>query len=426
MTYSEALKYIHSVSSLGSIPGLERIKELMTLLGNPQKSLSFVQVAGTNGKGSVSSMLSSVLTEAGYKTGLYTSPFIRFFNERIAIGGEMISDNDLAEITEYVKKFADSMDKRATEFELITAIGIEYFKRQKCDIVILEAGMGGRFDATNIVENTVLSIITGVSLDHTDYLGDTTEKIAWEKAGIIKPNSSVIFGGTDEAARRVIEAEAKKLGSRLIMTDRGSVVPIKSSLDGSVFHYKDRKDIKLSLCGSYQPYNAAVVLGAVDRLISLGFKISESSVRTGLMKTRWQARMECLSKEPLIIYDGGHNPEGIDFAVRSIKEICKGKKVLLLTGVMKDKNYRYIAEKLSEVAEKVFTVRPDNPRALPSDEYAAAFEDCGLRGAVACGSIKEGVAAIWEEAEKSGSPVFISGSLYMYSDIYNNIKEMQK
>ena len=199
MNYSEALEYIHSICWTFTKPGLERISALCEKLGNPQDDLKFVHVAGTNGKGSFCSMLESVLRHAGYKTGLFTSPYIKVFNERMQFCGENISDEELAEITEYVKPFADSMEDKPTEFELITAIGFEYFKRKNCDVVILEAGMGGRLDSTNIIKSSLLSVITGIALDHVAFLGDTPEKIAAEKAGIIKAGGCVLFGGNGKS-----------------------------------------------------------------------------------------------------------------------------------------------------------------------------------------------------------------------------------
>ena len=213
MTYNEALAYIHSVNWTFCKPGLDRIGELCEKLGHPEKKLKFVHVAGTNGKGSFCSMLESVLRAAGYKTGLYTSPYIKEFNERMRVMGENIENETLADITERVRPIADSMKDKPTEFELITAIAFQYFYESKCDVVILEAGMGGRLDSTNIIRNPLLSVITGIALDHTDYLGDTVEKIAAEKAGIIKDSAPVLYGGEDNCAREVIRRTANERGS---------------------------------------------------------------------------------------------------------------------------------------------------------------------------------------------------------------------
>lgn len=421
MNYKEALEYIHKISSLGSRPGLSRITELLLRLENPEKSLKFVQVAGTNGKGSVSSMLCEILSEAGYKVGLYTSPFILSFNERIRIGKENIPDEALAEITELVAEKADKMADHPTEFELITAIALEYYKREECDVVILEAGMGGRYDATNAVENTLLSVITGVSLDHTDYLGDTVEKIAAEKAGIIKNKAPVIFGGVDIAAEKVIREEAEKLGCNFLKPDRNALKNVSVTPKGTILSYKNYKDIKLSLIGTYQPFNAIVAIEAAEILKNIGFKVSEDNIRNALGKVSWAARMEKICDNPLIYYDGGHNREGVEAAVESAKTIFGNQKLYVISGVMRDKEYQFIAEKLSSIAKKVFTVTPENPRALDSKEYKEAFKV----DAESFDSIEDGVKAAIKSAKLSGTPILVSGSLYMYADIksaVNNCK----
>ena len=318
MNYTEALEYIHSVNWTFCKPGLERITALCEALGDPQKDLKFIHVAGTNGKGSFCSMTESVLRAAGYKTGLYTSPYIKVFNERMQVCGEMISNEELASLTEYVKPIADAMTDKPTEFELITAIAFEYFKRHKCDVVVLEAGMGGRLDSTNIIREPRLSVITGIALDHTAFLGDTVEKIAAEKAGIIKDKSPILWGGDDMSARAVIETTAREKGSEFFFVDYEKLQNINATLDGTTLDFCEHKDIKIALLGLYQPKNTAVVLSAVDILRKEGMDIPESAVKKGLLAARWQARFEILSREPLVIFDGAHNPQGIDSAVMSI------------------------------------------------------------------------------------------------------------
>ncbi|MBE6541975.1 MAG: bifunctional folylpolyglutamate synthase/dihydrofolate synthase, partial [Ruminococcaceae bacterium] len=310
MTYSEALEYIHSVSWKGSRPGLERISELCTLLGHPEDSLKFIHIAGTNGKGSTSAMIASILSESGYRVGLYTSPFIEEFNERIMLCGENISNEDLARDTEYVKQFADKMEDSPTEFELITAIAFVYYKRKGCDYVVLECGLGGRLDSTNVINTSVLSVITGIDLDHTAILGDTTEKIASEKAGIIKKGVPVIFGEGDGDAECVIRTAAENMGSEYIRTDFSKISSIKTSLTGTEFYF-DGKLIKINLRGIYQTRNAATVITAVNALREHGIKISDEAVEMGLKKAEWKARFETLSDFPLVIYDGAHNLQGI-------------------------------------------------------------------------------------------------------------------
>ena len=420
MNYTEALEYIHSICWTFTKPGLERISALCEKLGNPQNDLKFIHVAGTNGKGSFCSMLDSVLRNAGYKTGLFTSPYIKVFNERMQFCGENISNEELAEITEYVKPFADSMEDKPTEFELITAIGFEFFKRKKCDVVILEAGMGGRLDSTNIIDSSLLSVITGISLDHTAFLGDTPEKIAAEKAGIIKPNGAVLFGGNSKSVEEVIKAKAAEMGADYYFADKSGLEILSSDLSGSIINYKEYNELKLPLLGLYQPLNAANVLCALEILKGQGFKIDEKAVREGLLAARWPARFEIISRDPLIIFDGAHNPEGIETAVESIKRYFGDEKVAVLTGVMKDKDYNYISRKFAEIADRAFTITPANPRALPAEEYAKVLEGVGIT-ATSYESVASALADAKKFSKDSDTPLVCLGSLYMYCEIIESI-----
>ena len=416
MNYTEALEYIHSVNWTFCKPGLERITALCEALGEPQKNLKFIHVAGTNGKGSFCSMTESILRAAGYKTGLYTSPYIKVFNERMQVNGQMISDDELAALTEYVKPIADAMTDKPTEFELITAIAFEYFKRHECDVVVLEAGMGGRLDSTNIIRDPILSVITGIALDHTAFLGDTVEKIAAEKAGIIKDMRPVLWGGDDISARKVIEDTAKENGSDFFFVDYEKLQNVNATLDGTTLDFGEHKNIKINLLGLYQPKNAAVVLSAVDVLRKNGMDIPEDAVRKGLESARWQARFEILSREPLVIFDGAHNPQGIDSAVRSIKHYFGEQKVFVMTGVLRDKDYDIISTRLSEIASRAFVMTPENPRALPAREYAEILESKGVESRAYDG-IKEAFAAAKQSAQEAGVPLVCLGSLYVYSSL---------
>ena len=416
MNYNESIEYIHGISWTFCKPGLERIEELCALLGEPQRGMRFIHVAGTNGKGSFCSMLSSVLCESGIKVGLFTSPYIRFFNERMCVNGQPISDDELADITTYVRPFADKMNDKPTEFELITAIGFEYFKRQKCDVVILEAGMGGRLDSTNVIREPLLSVITGIALDHTAFLGDTVEKIAAEKAGIIKDGRPVLYGGEDLSAAAVIRDTAKKNGSPYYDVDY-SLLKVKSAtLDGTVFAFGEWKNLSIKLLGSYQPRNASLVVSAVDILRREGLNISEETVRKGLENASWSARFEIISKEPLTIFDGAHNPQGIDSAVESIKRYFGEQRVYVLTGVLKDKDYMYIASRLSDIGERAFVLTPDNPRALNAYEYAEVLCQNGL-DAKGFDTLAEAYSEAVRCAKRDEKTLVCLGSLYTYSEI---------
>lgn len=423
MNYDEALEYIHSVSWTFCKPGLERTESLCRALGNPQDSLRFVHIAGTNGKGSTSSMLASVLTAAGYRTGLYTSPYIVRFNERMRVNGEPISDAELAEITSHVRPIADAMTDKPTEFELITAIAFEYFKRHGCDIVVLEAGMGGRLDSTNVITTPCLSVITNIALDHTAFLGDTTEKIAAEKAGIIKRGIPVIFGGDDSAAYSVIAGRAGECESTLITPDQEAISISSFTLDGTEFDYKDYPRVKLNLLGSYQPRNAAVVLEAVEILNKSGFSIPREAVYSGLASARWQARFEVLSREPLVIFDGAHNPDGITVATDSISRYFGNRRVVVLTGVLADKDYRFIAARLAAVGSHAYTITPDNPRALTAEDYAAALTEAGLT-AEPTASVNEALTRAVARIRESGEPLVCLGSLYTYGEISTALEQI--
>ncbi len=416
MNYTEALEYIHSISWTFCKPGLERIGELCKKLGDPQKDLKFIHVAGTNGKGSFCSMLNSILLESGMHVGLYTSPYIRFFNERMCVDGNPIENEELAELCDYIKPIADSMDDKPTEFELITAIAFEYFKRHKCDVVILEAGMGGRLDSTNIIRQPLLSVITGIAFDHTAFLGDTVEKIAAEKAGIIKDASPILYGGTDISARAVISLQAEKVGSEFFEVDYKKLSNIRTTLDGTIFDYGKYDDIEIKLLGMYQPKNAAVVINAVEILRKNGINITDTQLRNGLKKAKWQGRFEIISKEPLIIFDGAHNPQGISSAVESIRTYFGDKKVYLLTGVLRDKDYTAIAKDLSMVASKAFTITPDNPRALSSYEYAETLKNAGI-DAKAFEKLQDALFEGIKAAIQNETPLVCLGSLYVYSSL---------
>ena len=425
MTYDEALEYIHGISWTFCKPGLDRIGELCERLGHPERTLKFIHVAGTNGKGSTSSMLASVLTAAGYKVGLYTSPYIYRFNERMAVSGEPISDARLADITSRVRPIADAMADKPTEFELITAIAFEYFKDEKCDVVVLEAGMGGRLDSTNIIRDPLLSVITGIALDHTAFLGDTVEKIAAEKAGIIKDNAPVLYGGDSESAAEVISDTATERGSALYRPDYSSLRIEEATLSATRFSYRGAEDYRIRLLGEYQPKNACVVIDAVSILRERGLNISDGALREGLRSAEWRGRFEIIDRDPLIRFDGVHNPQGIDAAVASIKQYFGDERVVIFTGVLKDKDYKYIASRLATVASSAVTITPDNPRALSAQEYAEELRLCGV-DASHCDSVIHALRKGREIAKNEGRALCCLGSLYTYVDVINSLNELKE
>ncbi len=425
MNYTESLEYIHSISWTFCKPGLERIGILCERLGNPQDELKLIHVAGTNGKGSFCSMMSSILRESGLRVGLYTSPYIRFFNERMCVDGAPISDEELAEITTYVRPIADAMVDKPTEFELITAIAFEYFKRHACDVVILEAGMGGRLDSTNIIRHPLLSVITGIALDHTAFLGDTVEQIAMEKAGIIKDRSPILYGGEDAAAGAVIRSVAEEKGSAFSTVNYDDLTNVRATLEGTVFDLAERKDLRIRLLGMYQPRNASVVIRAVDLLRARGIDVPEGALRRGLASAIWHGRFEVLSRDPLMIFDGAHNPQGIRSAVESIRTYFPNQKVYLLTGVLRDKDYTAIAKDLVQVASRAFTLTPNSPRALSSAEYAETLRGAGMN-ADGFDRLEDAFLAARSAARRDGTPLICLGSLYVYADLMAVMEETRK
>jgi dihydrofolate synthase/folylpolyglutamate synthase len=397
-------------------PGLDRTLELCRDLGNPQDSLKFIHIAGTNGKGSTSAMLDSVLREAGYRVGLFTSPYIERFNERMRVDGEPISDGLLAEICDTVSPLAKKMKDKPTEFELITAIAFVYFKMMGCDLVILECGLGGRLDATNVIKTSIASVITGISKDHTAILGHTIENIAGEKAGIIKPCVPVVFGGDSAEALRVISEEAKSKNAPLHTVNHSEIAIKNATLSGTKFDFGSYRDLDISLLGLYQPRNAATVLSVIDIIKNEGFNIPDEAIYNGLKKAQWKARFEIIRQHPRIIFDGAHNAEGIEAAKSSVKHYLGEEKVIAVSGVLADKEYEKIAADISEIADTVFTITPENPRALKAEKYAEVIAQNGTN-ALPCKDISDALKRAISLAEKMGKTIVILGSLYTYCEV---------
>lgn len=415
MNCKESLDYIYSTVWKGSRPGLGRTLELLGMMGNIQDKLRYVHVAGTNGKGSVCAMTAKILKESGYRTGLYISPGLRSFNERMSVNGEFITDAELAELATYVRSFADKMEDSPTEFELTTVIAFEFFYRKKCDVVVLEVGMGGRLDSTNVIKSPEVSVITGIALDHTAFLGDTVEKIAAEKAGIIKSRRPVVYGGDSKAAETVIRAKAREEDAPYHTSSADEVKVVSRTLDGTVFTYGGR-EYKTSLVGDYQRSNIATVMKTVEVLRSNGYGIPDSAVEKGLAAVYWPARFEILSRDPLMIYDGAHNPQGLESCVRTVKELFKNKKVIVLSGVMADKDFSVMLPMIKKIAARVYTVRPDSHRSLGARKYASLFNSAGVE-AHSSNSVKTGVEKAYADGKKTGLPVIMLGTLYMYKEV---------
>ena len=422
MNAEQAIEYIHSVCWKGSIPGLGRTQNLLDLMGNPQNKLKFVHIAGTNGKGSTAAMTSSILQKAGYRVGLYTSPYIYRFNERMQVGGNPISDKELAEITAWVKPLAQSMQESPTEFELVSCIAFEYFKRNRCDIVVLEVGMGGAMDSTNVIKVPEVAVITNIGLDHTDVLGSTVEQIAETKAGIFKEGGSAVVYRSSPSVEAVFEKVCAQRNVTLTKADFENLHLVRHGLEGQVFDCGSRKGLELPLLGDHQLHNAAVVLSIVDVLIGRGWKISEQNIRDGMREVSWPGRFDIMRKDPLFIIDGGHNPQCIEALVKNIEDYLADRKVIVLTGVLADKDYADMYKPVMPLVQEFVCITPPNPRKLDSALLAQYLTDAGTT-ATACSSIVEGVRTAMEKAGKDGV-VLCFGSLYSIGAIRDALEEV--
>ena len=409
MDYRQALDYIDGTRWLGSRLGLERTETLLEHLGRPQDALKFVHIAGTNGKGSCAAMLASILKTAGYRTGLYTSPYLFRFNERMQLNGKPIGDEDLAALVTQIAPLADAMEDHPTEFELITAVALKWFAEQHCDIVVLEVGLGGRFDATNVIPAPEAAVIMNIGLDHTQTLGDTVEKIAAEKAGILKPGCDAVVYEQRESVLDAIRQKAREVGAALHIADFSRLVPEFDSLEGQSFTYKD-EPYALALLGDHQLRNAAVVLETVEVLRRRGWELPQEDVEHGLYATSWPARFELVSEEPPFVVDGGHNPQCAESVRANLLRYFPETRRVLLVGVLGDKDWQEIFRILDGAADEWVCVTPDSERALPAAELGAFLEKTG-KPVTVCGSIPEGVETARERAE--GGMACAVGSLYM-------------
>ncbi|MCD8127767.1 MAG: bifunctional folylpolyglutamate synthase/dihydrofolate synthase [Clostridiales bacterium] len=414
MSYESTLAYIHQVSWRGQKPGLSRTRDLLSALGSPERQLRFVHIAGTNGKGSTAACLASILQAAGYRVGLYTSPFLNRFNERVQVNGVPISDGDLEQVVDEIRPHADAMADAPTEFELITALGFLYFARQTCDIVVLEVGLGGELDSTNVISAPECAVITALGMDHVRELGPTLADIARAKAGIIKPGTTVVsYGGAPEADE-AIAAKCRETGCPLINAPFQRLTVHSTDLEGCHFDFDSLQDLTIPLLGAYQPKNAAVAVTAARVLTQRGWRIPDEAIRRGLASVSWPGRFELLSRSPMLILDGSHNPHGMRATVDSLRAVFPGEQFVFLLSVMADKDYPAMLDLLAPLAKAFFTVTANTPRALDAQALAEA---CRARGvpATACGSIPQGLAAALDTAQ--GGVTVALGTLYFSGDV---------
>ncbi|MCX7843450.1 MAG: bifunctional folylpolyglutamate synthase/dihydrofolate synthase [Clostridia bacterium] len=423
MTYKEALEYIHGTLRFGSKLGLRNISVLLELMGNPQKKLRYVHVAGTNGKGSTVSFISSVLIEAGYKVGIFISPYIERFTERIKVNNTEIGEDELAEITSLVKDKIEIMvgmgENHPTEFEIITAIALQYYCEKGCDVVVLEVGLGGRFDATNVIDFPEVAVITAISFDHTDILGDTLGKIAFEKAGIIKPGCETVLYPQTEEAQEVFEKACWERGSNLHRVDLSSLKLLSFGADGQEFDYssgeRNYKALRISLLGDHQARNAALAVKALEVLEGKGFIIPEEALKRGLLKARWPGRLEILSTEPFFMIDGAHNAEGAKVLAEALKKYFPEKRKIFIMGVLKDKDYKTMARLLAPMADKAIAVTPKSERALSGNKLAEIIEGY-CKDVTVSDTIEEAVRISLKAASETDM-ICAFGSLYYIGEI---------
>ncbi|MCI9074088.1 MAG: bifunctional folylpolyglutamate synthase/dihydrofolate synthase [Lachnospiraceae bacterium] len=375
MKYQEALDYIDSLKKYGIVPGLDSIRELCRRLGDPQDRLQFVHIAGTNGKGSVLAYVSTVLQRAGYRVGRYISPTIRDYRERIQVNGRNITQKALCGLVEELRQICDGMVEdgipQPTPFEVETAMGFLYFLREKCDLVVLETGMGGREDATNVIRNTRVAVLASVSMDHMQYLGNTLAAIAEEKAGILKPGCLGVTMSQEQEAMEVICEKARLLQVPLTVADGRGAKRVRYGLEKQRFDYDSLKDLEIGLAGRYQIHNAVLAVEVCRALSACGYTIAEEALRQGLREARWPGRFTVLGKKPLFVADGAHNEDAAKKLAESIEFYFTNRRIIFIMGILKDKAYEKIIELTAGYADQILTVTPpDNPRAMGSYELA--------------------------------------------------------
>lgn len=425
MNYNEALKYIHSLEKLGCQLGLDRIKLLLEQIDNPQDKLKIIHIGGTNGKGSTTTMCANILKNAGYKCASYISPFVLDFRERFQINGKMISREDFTKYTAIIKEKIDVLNNngvKITEFEAITAIAFLYFYEQNCDIVCLEVGLGGNYDATNVIKNSLVSIITSISLDHVDILGDTIQEIAIEKAGIIKSNGVCIcYCNQNVEALAVLMEKCSKMNAKLIKANVSGIDIIKNDITGNTFMYED-KLYKTSLVGIHQIYNAVSVIECMKIINQKGFQVSDECVKQGIQNTVFTARFEVISKSPTIIVDGAHNLESMTALANCIKSVKANKKYAII-GMLKDKDYEQSLKQILNSVDEIICVCVKNDRGV--DPKILAHTVCDTNKTSYSYSCKDSIEKILDKLDKDDL-LLVCGSLYMVGDareiIINYIK----
>ena len=427
-----AIEKIHEFSKFGSVLGLERMTELLSLLGNPQDQLKVIHVAGTNGKGSVCRYIYSVLLEEGYKTGIYISPFIENFNERIEIDRVCISDEDLAVYTDRVLEAVSIMIKEGlqspTEFEVITALALLYFKEKACDYVVLELGLGGSGDSTNVCRKPLMTVITSISMDHMDRLGNTIEEIAAEKAGIIKDGCPVVTSASDVRALRVIERTAEEHKSMFFETTNLPIRITEEGISGSCFDVDVQgvsfEGVRIAMAGRHQIDNAVAAMCALSIMEERGdVRVSRRALYAGLAAARQPGRMEVFTEEkgPITIIDGAHNPAGAKALKDAVGSFCTDKKILMVIGVLADKDVKGMMDHFTDMTEDFIVTQPDNPRRLKAESLADMLRSRGCT-CIEAPDIKQAYKEACQRKDKYDVIIY-AGSLYMIGKVRTMIRK---
>ena len=423
MTFCEALDYIHSLLKFGIHPGLSRMDTLLQILDNPHKNIKCVHVAGTNGKGSTSTAISNVLIEAGYNVGLYTSPYVTDFLERVQYNGKPIDKELFSQCVEIIKPEIEKMSAdgaQITEFEALTATAFLCFSKLNVDVLVLEVGLGGRLDATNVIPTPLVNVITSLSLDHTGVLGDTIEQIAFEKCGTIKSGGTLVCSyGQTENAMNVINTICDEKCNSVIVPDKSSVSIKSQDIFGTNFIY-NKQEYHISMSGTHQVQNMTTVIEAVNVLKNKGYNITEQNIKDGIKKTVLPARVEVISKKPLVILDGGHNEDGAKAFYEAVKECFdKNIKLFVIAGMMNDKAVEESLKPLISKADKFVAVTPENPRAMKAEALSEiAKKYC--HNVICCDNANSSLDLIKPEITENDM-LFVVGSLYLAGEVRNKL-----
>lgn len=416
MDYRQAVEFVESSSIVRERYGLEKLQQALHLLGDPHHHTEFVHIAGTNGKGSTAAMTASVLQTAGYRTGLYTSPHLMRYNERMQIDGVPISDEDFVEAASQVQRVCEQLGGVPIVFEVLTLMALWYFAQQHCDIVVLEVGIGGLLDSTNVIPSPKVAIITQLGMDHTETLGNTLEEIAAQKGGIVKEGTPTVMALQEPSAVAVVQQICNQHHAPLALADPERLRVLDASVAGQTLEDREYGKLVLPLAGAHQRKNAANVLEAVAMLRTQGYRISDDDVREGIAKTVWPARFERLSTAPDFILDGGHNPQCLHAATAALREYYPGQKVVFLVGMMADKDTDHMLAEMASIAKSFVCIRPDSPRAMQPQLLAQHLTERFHLPACACGSVREGIAEATRQAGKEGV-VCALGSLYLAGEV---------